>query len=108
MASNDPITPDFDIDRILQTLADGQLSASPSSTSLCSRMLAAQYQHPALPINREFQSANAYDTSLFDPVGIDYSHAGIGSGEQHENYTGLGPYGGPVQQHTGSMGAFGR
>ena len=109
MASNNPsAAPDFDIDRILQNLADGQLSASPSSTSLSSRMLPAQYQYPALPINREFQSANAYDTSLFDPLGIDYSQAVVGSGEQHDNYAGLITYGGPVQQHTGSMGAFGR
>ncbi len=108
MASNNPSTRDFDIDRILQNLADGQLSASPSSTSLSSRMLPAQYQYPALPINREFQSANAYDTSLFDPLGIDYSQAAVGSGEQNDNYAGLIAYGGPVQQHTGSMGAFGR
>ena len=107
ITSNNPITPDFDIDRILESFADGQLSASPSSTSLSNRMLPAQYQDPALSINREFQSANAYDTSLFDPVGIDYSQAAVGGGDQNENYTGLVAYGGLMQQ-TGSMGTFGR
>lgn len=70
-------------------------------------MLPAQYPHPALPINREFQSANAYDTSLFDPVGIDYSQAVVGGGDLNENYTGIVAYGDLMQQ-TGSMGTFGR
>lgn len=106
--SNNPITPDFDIDRILQNLADGQLSASPSSTPSSNCTLPAQYQQPAPSINHEFQLANAYDTSLIDPVGFGYSQAGVGSGEQNENYAGLVAYGDPVQQYIGSVGPFGR
>lgn len=105
MTSNNAITPDLDTDRILQNSVDGQLSTSPTSTSPSSRMLTAQY-HPALPTNREIQPVNAYDISLFDPVGMDYSQAGVGGGAQHENYTGLVAYGGPMQ-YTGSMSTFG-
>ena len=109
MTSNNPFIPDSDMDGILQSFADGQLSTSPSSTSLSNRMVPTPYQHPALPPNHDFQWANAYDTSLFDPVGIDYSQAGVGGGggEGYENYTGLVDYGGPMQ-YTGSLGTFGR
>ena len=106
MTSNMPVTPDFDIDRILQSFADGPLSTSPSSTPLSSRMVPAQHYTPALPPRRSFQLANAYDTSLFDPVGINYSQMDFG-GEQHENYPGLVAYDGSVP-YSGSMGAFGR
>ena len=108
LASNSSISPDLDIDRILQSFADGQLSTSPSSTSLSNRMTPAQYAAPTQPLNREFQSADTYDTSLFDPVfSIDYNQAGVGGGEAYENYTGLGAYGGPLQYNEG-MSSFGR
>ena len=107
MSSNNAVTPDLDIDRILQSFADGELKTSSSGTSLSNRMGPAQYHYPALPTNPEFQPASAYDTSLFDPVGIDYSQAGVGGGEQHENYPGLVAYGG-LMQNTGLMGTFGR
>lgn len=100
MTSNNPFAPDFEIDRILQGYADGQLSTSPSSTSLSSHMVPSQYYQPTPAANREFQSGNAYDTSLFDPVGIDYGHAGVGDGD---NFV---AYGGPLQ-YPGSMGTFG-
>lgn len=106
MSSTNPIHPDFDIDRILQSFADGQLSMSPSSTSLSNRMLPAQYNHLGLPINGDIQSANAYDNWLFDPIGIDYSQAGVGSGEPYANYTGIGARGGPVQ-YAESMSNYG-
>ena len=106
MTSTNPIAPDFDMDEILKSFADGQLNTSPPSTSLSSRMVPTQYHQPALPPNHEFQWTNAYDTSLFDPVGVDYSQAGVGGGEQYENLTGLVGYGGPVQP-SGRMGTFG-
>lgn len=104
---NNPTTSNIEMGRILQSFADGQSSKSPSSTSLSSRMVPAQQYHAAIPPSHEFQLANAYDISLFDPVGIDYSQIGVGGGEQHENYPGLFPYDeGPVQ-YPWSMGAFG-
>ena len=109
MTSNNAIVPDGDMDGILQSFADGHLSTSPSSTSLSSHMLPTPYQPSALPLNQDFQWSNAYDTSLFDPVGMDYSQAGVGGagGEGYDNYTGLVDYGGPMQ-YTGSLSTFGR
>lgn len=71
-------------------------------------MVPAQYYHPTLPPSHEFPMASAYDTSLFDPVGIYYSQDGGRSGEQHANYTGSMAYGGPVQQQNGPIGPFGK
>lgn len=106
VTSSNPVNPDFNIDRILQNFADGRLSTSPPSTSMSNSMVPAQYQTPALPTNFDFQSANAYDTSLFDPVGIDYCQAGVGGVEGDENYAGIVGYGGPLH-YDGSMGTFG-
>ena len=105
--SNNSTNPNIDMDRILQSFTNGQLSTSPSSTSLSSRMVPAQHYHPAIAPSRDFHLANAYDTSLSDPVGIDYSQIGVGGGEQHDNYPGLVAYDGPVQ-YPGSMGTFPR
>lgn len=106
-SSNNSTTPNTDIDRILQSIAESQLSTSSSSTSLSSRMVPVQHYHPGLPSSGDFHWANAYDTSLFDPVGIDHSQIGVGGGEQHENYPELVANHGPVQ-YPGSMGAFPR
>ena len=106
MTSVNTITPDLTIDRMLQSFTNGRMSTSPSSSSLSSRMVPAQYHHPALPTNREFQSVNTHDTSLFDPVGMHYSQAGVAGGGQLENSAGFVDYGGPMQ-YTGSMGTFG-
>ena len=103
--SSSSTTPNIDLDRILQSIAEGQLSTSPFSTSLSSRKVPVQHYHPEIPPSGDFHWANLYDTPLFDPVGIDHSQIGVGGGGQHENYPGLAAYHGPVQ-YPGSMGAF--
>ena len=106
ITSNNAIAPDFDSDRILENFVNAQLSKSPTSTSLSSRMVPAHYHHPALPTNHEIQPVNAYDISLFDPAGMDFSQAGVGGGAQLGNYNGTFAYGGPMQ-YSGSMSTFG-
>ena len=106
MKSNKAIIPDLNSDRIPPNFINEQLSRTPSSTSLSGRMVSAPYHHPALPTNHDRQPVDEYDISLFDPVGMDYSQAGVGGGKQHESYSGFGAYGGPMQ-YTGSMSTFG-
>ena len=104
--SDNAIIPDLNFDRIPPNFIDEQLSGSSSGISLSGRMLTAQYHHTALPTNHDIQPVDEYDISLFDPVGMDYSQAGVGGGAQHESYSGFGAYGGPMQ-YTGSMSTFG-
>ena len=105
MTSNNAVTQDADIDGIMRSFSNGQLSASPSSASLNTPMAPPLYQNPALSTYNDFQSANLFDSTLFDPVGIDYSQVGAGGGEQYNNYTGLVGYGGPMQ-YPGQLGNF--
>lgn len=105
MTSNNPVAQDADVDGILRSFSDGQLSASPSSASLSTHMAPPLYQNPALSTSHDFQSTNLFDTTLFDPVGMDYSQVGASGGEQYNNYTGLVGYGGPMQ-YPGQLGNF--
>ena len=100
MKFNNAIIPDLNSDRIPPNFINEQLSRSPSSTSLNSRRVSA------LPTNHDIQPVDKYDISLFDPIGMDYNKLGVGGGAQHENYSGFGAYGGPMQ-YTESMSTFG-
>ena len=104
--TNNPISPDLDIDSMLQSFADGQLSTSPLSTSLSIPSGPTPRHVAALVGERDVQPTNAYESLLFDPVGMDYSQAGVGGGGGYSNYTGLAGYGGPVQ-YDGATGTFG-
>ena len=106
LMSSNAINPDLDSDRILQNFLNGQLSRSPTSTSPSSRMVSAQYHYPALSTDPEIHPVNVCDISLFDPVAMDHSQAGVGGGAQYENYPGLVAFGGPMQ-YTGPMSTFG-
>ena len=106
ITSSNAINPDLDADKILQSFFNGQLSRSTTSTSPSSRMVSAQYHHPALPTDPEIQPVNVCDISLFDPVGMNHSQASVGGGGQYESYPGLVAYG-DAMQYTGPMSTFG-
>ena len=106
MESNNAIFPDLNSDRIPPNFINEQLSRSSSSTSLSGRTVSAPYRQTALPTNHDIQPVDEYDISLYDPVGMDLSQAGVGGGAPHQSYSGFGAYGGPMQ-YTGSMSTYG-
>ena len=104
--SHHSITPDLDVDSMLQSFAEGQSQSSHSNSSMNTQMHPARYQPPSLQPSLDFPAAGSFEAPLLDPAGVEYGQASFGGGELLDLYPNMAGFGRSMQYNRRMGGAF--
>lgn len=79
--SHPSLTPDLDVDKMLQSFAEDPLQSSHSNSSMNTQMQPARHQPRPLQSSLDFPAAGSFEAPLLDPAGVEYGQAGFGGSE---------------------------
>lgn len=104
--SQHSMTPDLDVNSILQIYAESQSQASHSNSSMNTQIHPARYQPPLLPSSLDFSAADSFEAPLLDPAGVDYGQASFGGGELPNMYQDIAGFERSMQYNRRTGGPF--